>query len=468
MERSAADWQEVSRRSGDSLYLDFGSHGVGTVTLEIEPDGNCSYDAPLRLRLVFGELPAEVADADLPYQGTLSQSWMQEEVINLDALPARVTLPRRYAFRYLRIDCAAFSGGFRYRSVTAQTGSSGNLAAAVPPPPGLDAELAAIDRVGIATLQSCMQQVLEDGPKRDRRLWLGDLKLEALVNGVSFRNFALIERCLYLLAAAVDEEGLVPGCVFDRAIAARGCDTVDYALLFGPTLLDHCKNSGDQRCAGELFDLALHQLELVRSTFGADGLLPKRPKLWVFIDHVDTLNREAAYHAVYIYSLRRNAELARLLGREETAAELEAEAEERSRRVRSSFYDEKSGLVYSGEAKQLSFASQIWFVLAGILNQEESVRALTAIENSPNAVRPVSPYLWHYMLEALFECGMAEHAWEIIREYWGGMVRHGADTFWEIYVPGNMKFSPYSDYRLNSACHAWSCTPSYFIRRYCR
>jgi hypothetical protein len=31
-----------------------------------------------------------------------------------------------------------------------------------------------------------MQEVFEDGPKRDRRLWLGDLRLQALVNDVTF------------------------------------------------------------------------------------------------------------------------------------------------------------------------------------------------------------------------------------------------------------------------------------------
>ena len=468
MERAATNWRDASRRRGDTLYLDFGRHGVGMVTLEIEPHGDGSYDAPLRLRLVFGELPAEVAEADLPYRGGLSQSWIQEEMIHLDLLPDRVMLRRRYAFRYLRIDCLAFSGSFRFRNVTADTVSSGNYASVAPPPPGLDVELAAIDRVGIATLHSCMQNVLEDGPKRDRRLWLGDLKLQALVNSVSFRNFALIERCLYLLAAATDDAGLIPGCVFDRTIAARGCDAVDYALLFGPTLLDHLELSGDRSCVEELFDLALHQLELVRRTFGADGRLPQQPQWWVFIDHVNTLNREAAYIATYIYSLRRNAELARRLGRDAIAVELEIEAAEHSRRARNCFYDETSGLVTSGTERQLSFASQIWFTLADILTPEESIRALTGIEVAPDAVRPVSPYLWHYMLEALFACGMNERAWQLIREYWGDMVRYGADTFWEVFVPGEMKFSPYNDYRLNSACHAWSCTPSYFIRRYFR
>jgi len=44
------------------------------------------------------------------------------------------------------------------------------------------------------------------------------------------------------------------------------------------------------------------------------------------------------------------------------------------------------------------------------------------------------------------------------------MVRAGADTFWEVYLPDDPTYSPYGDLRLNSACHAWSCTPTAFIR----
>ena len=36
----------------------------------------------------------------------------------------------------------------------------------------------------------------EDGPKRDRRLWLGDLRLEALANYETYRNFDLVKRLL--------------------------------------------------------------------------------------------------------------------------------------------------------------------------------------------------------------------------------------------------------------------------------
>ena len=50
--------------------------------------------------------------------------------------------------------------------------------------------------------------------------------------------------------------------------------------------------------------------------------------------------------------------------------------------------------------------------------------------------------------------------------YWGEMIWDGADTFFELYDPANKYASPYGDRMINSFCHAWSGTPSYFIRKY--
>jgi hypothetical protein len=44
------------------------------------------------------------------------------------------------------------------------------------------------------------------------------------------------------------------------------------------------------------------------------------------------------------------------------------------------------------------------------------------------------------------------------------MIAAGADTFWEVYDPATPLSSPYGDIHINSYCHAWSCTPSYFFR----
>ena len=46
------------------------------------------------------------------------------------------------------------------------------------------------------------------------------------------------------------------------------------------------------------------------------------------------------------------------------------------------------------------------------------------------------------------------------------MAELGADTFWELYNPKNPDESPYGGTIVNSYCHAWSCAPAYFLRRY--
>ena len=63
-------------------------------------------------------------------------------------------------------------------------------------------------------------------------------------------------------------------------------------------------------------------------------------------------------------------------------------------------------------------------------------------------------------------CGMNRQAKELLVDYWGSMIRKGADTFWEVYDPKDDFKSPYNFYPINSYCHAWSCTPVYFINKY--
>ena len=82
----------------------------------------------------------------------------------------------------------------------------------------------------------------------------------------------------------------------------------------------------------------------------------------------------------------------------------------------------------------------------------------------PKAVRPVTPYLYHYVVEGMLAGGLKKEARALLESYWGGMIAAGADTFWEIYDPAKPLSSPYGDIHINSYCHAWSCTPSYLLR----
>ena len=97
---------------------------------------------------------------------------------------------------------------------------------------------------------------------------------------------------------------------------------------------------------------------------------------------------------------------------------------------------------------------------------KEGVEILHNVAEYEDAIDMVTPYMHHYYIEALISCGAMDEALDVMRKYWGGMAKLGADTFWELYNPKNPDESPYGGTIVNSYCHAWSCAPAYFLRKY--
>lgn len=236
--------------SGESFILDFGDHQVGYVTFKIKATGS-PQDAPLRLKLIFGEMPCEVAENFDDYNGWISRSWLQDEVINIDVLPCELKLPRRYAFRYLKVIVQETSPKFKaaFEKIYCTSVSSADPAGLRPLPDDLPKDVATMDRIGIKTLQDCMQTVFEDGPKRDRRLWIGDLRLQALANYVTFGNFDLVKRCLYLFAGMTLDKGEVGACLFENP-EPHVDDTLlfDYSLFLSLYCTTITRHRGTRSC----------------------------------------------------------------------------------------------------------------------------------------------------------------------------------------------------------------------------
>lgn len=457
-----------SLKERQSVIVDMGRHMTGYFSFRIDHTGMPA-DAPIRLRLTFAEVPAELNTPFDPYPGGLSRAWLQDETVTVMRLPAEVRIERRVACRYVKIEVLATSyfdfriGDIVFEAVTSASGEAPRLAA------GTDPMIRRIYETGLETLSECMQTVYEDGPKRDQRLWIGDLYLESLANACSFRNHSLTRRCLYLLAALADEEGWLHATVYEypEPEPQYNQHTMDYSLLYGVALLEYLKATGDMETARELWPVVVRQIEIAR-TYLKDNLydMQKQPQWWLVFDWKDDLDRHASVQGLMTFAVERGWELARMLGRESEAADWPALAKAMRRASREAFYDRRSGVVVSGPQRQVSYLSQVWMVLSGTLSPKEGARALTAVLDDPTACRPGSPYAYHYLIEALIACGMEDEARERLIGYWGGMIERGADTFWEVYDPADDYKSPYGFHPVNSYCHAWSCTPVYFINTY--
>ncbi|MDE6589107.1 MAG: sugar hydrolase, partial [Oscillospiraceae bacterium] len=425
-------------------------------------------DAPAYLRLRFGEIPYEIA-ADLSdYRGEVSRSWIQEEVIHVDVLPNLVRLPRRYAFRYLEI--AVLDTSPKYRVVVDDvvcTHVTSADRAEVPPLDIADPELARLDQVSLKTMEDCMQLVFEDGPKRDRRLWIADLRLQALTNYVTFQNNDLVKRCLYLFAGMTQNEGRVGACLFlEPAPQVDDTALFDYSLFFVSCLHDYFEATGDRETLAELFPTAHRQIELALAELDGRDVVKDKDTWWCFLDWGGGLNKQAGAQAILIYALRQARQLALWLDDGDRAEEYQRELERVARGALERLWDESLGFFVSGEQRQVSWASQVWFALAGVFDREKNAVLLRHLIEANPGVPMVTPYMYHYFIQALLDCGLSGLAEKYLKEYWGGMVRDGADTFWELYDPKDRYASPYGSRAVNSFCHAWSSTPAYFIRKY--
>lgn len=460
--------KNIRLSKGDSVVLDFGDHQVGYVTLKLHSEGS-PQDAPAFLRLKFGERAKELLEDSASYDGWISRGWIQEEMIHIDVLPAQLKLPRRYAFRYLEIYAVDTSLKFQVvvdeavcETVSAVSMDKTDVL------PLKDSMLQRMDRVSLRTLQNCMQSVFEDGPKRDRRLWLGDLRLQALANYCTFGNMDLVKRCLYLFAGLTRDDGAIGACLFiEPEYIVDDTFMFDYSLFFVAALKDYFEASGDLETVRELWPSAYRQIELAGAQFDEKHLVKEgEGTIWCFLDWKEGLNKQAGAQAVYIYALEAGIFLAELLGETESAASMREEKEACRKAAVQYLWDEEKKLFVSGADRQISYASQVWMVLAGVKEGKEAAELLNRVTEMNPEMGMVTPYMNHHYVEALLICGQKERALSYMKYYWGGMLEKGADTFWEAYDPEDPEASPYGSTAVNSYCHAWSCTPSYLLRKY--
>lgn len=458
-----------SIKQSPCVFVDFGRHMVGHYSFFVKTTHRCQ-DAPLRLKFTFGETPAELNTPLDPYPGTLSRAWMQDEVLTLSTIDEWVTVPRRVACRYVKIELLGVSPDFdcaltdmKFEATSAVGECSPQLREGCP------AAIGRIQEVAVETLRECMQTVYEDGPKRDRRLWAGDLYLESLANIYSFRDYALTRRCLYLLAALSADNGRLHANVFEvpQPHPQYGSHCEDYSLLYTLTLAEYVSATGDTAIAEDLWPVVKQQLAWALSFVGEDHIYNPEAHgdwQWLFFDWKAGLQPRAAMQGLMVYVLRHNAEMARTLGKTQEARQWSAEADRMANAARKAYYDKQLGVYRSGASDgQLNWMTQIWMTLAGI---EKGRGALSRIMAMPEAVGLGAPYAHHYLVEAMIACGMHDEARQHLLDYWGSMIAKGADTFWEVYDPNDAELSPYNFFPMNSACHAWSCTPVYFIQKY--
>ena len=305
-----------------------------------------------------------------------------------------------------------------------------------------DAELNRIWKTAVRTVHLCMQDYIYDGAKRDRVVWMGDMHPEIKTILCAFSDTSIIPDSLEFLIRQTPENQPV-----------NGIHTYTCWLII--SLWDYLCVSGDVEFVRRHADRIGRILDLFRGYISKDGseTVPEKRFLdWPNEDSPEA--KHAGIQALLLWMMQAGAKLKRFLGKD-------ASVEEAAQKLLLTHVPDPVGRK----------APAALMTLTGLADRRD------VLENDP--FRNVSTFYGYYMLLAK----KTAPALDLIRKYWGGMLKMGATSFWEDFdldwmdnafgidsLPVQGKKDIHADFGnycykglRHSLSHGWSSGPAPFL-----
>jgi hypothetical protein len=210
-------------------------------------------------------------------------------------------------------------------------------------------------------------------------------------------------------------------------------------------------------------------LERFHQDINPAGLLLSQPGRRLFLDWSPLSRKEpnAVYNLHYLLALRQAVELAAARGEAAQAASWLARAAALQGAVRGAFW---SGGRWHDDLERTTCsqlaAALAWLAGATLPGEEAGLLEAIAARSldpddqfDPDKMVLASPFMHHYIFEALRRGGKSRQVVEIIRQRWGRWARAGYPTAWENW---NVDFPD------GSQCHAFSAHPRYHLAEIAR
>jgi hypothetical protein len=437
---------------GSIRLVDFGEELVGHLTVEA--------DGPMRVTLAPGESELEARDFDERTENPLRPAGL------VTAGTWRDT--RRTALRYV---CARNDGVV---PLTVEVGLDafevaltcrGEFRSA-------DPLLDQIYEVARRTVVRCTHDYVEDGPKRDRLLWLGDLAATADVFGLAIGDLRPLRRSLLLAAAVQLRNGALPGvCPHPNDLVLA-----DYVPLWIVAVRAYVCHSGDLDTAALLLPALRRAVQYLTERIGPEGLIGPEEETdwWVFLDWdrrepfgspIEKRGYVVVLSLMTAAALEAAAEVAGWLGHDRDVTGWRGTAALLRERVSERAWDDEVRSVVDwvrgGErTRHVSRFTTAWALLAGLGDPVRRAAMADLLAHPAGRAEPTTTgYGQTYNVAALFEARHPETALALIRRYWGGMLERGATTFWESFDPEEDPATELDLYGRRygvSRCHGWS------------
>lgn len=326
-----------------------------------------------------------------------------------------------------------------------------------------DDELNRIWQVAAYTMDLTTREFFMDGIKRDRWTWSGDAIQSYLMNYYLRFDTACVKRTIRQL------RGKDP-------VTAHINTIMDYTFYWFKSVLDYYQYTADIDFVREMWPRMVTLMDYVEGRLNADGMAEGQPDDWIFVDWVDFPMHKRGIlcfeQILLMKSMETMALCAKLLGINKS--DYRVKSEELRNKIKQTFWSyEKKAYFHAIEDgqmnRQITKFPNMFAILYGLAYEEERREIMKSVMLNP-AIDPITtPYMRFYELETLCIDGLHTQVLQEMRDYWGGMLREGATSFWEKYVPseqGTQHLAMYGRPYGKSLCHAWGASPIYLIGKY--
>ena len=113
--------------------------------------------------------------------------------------------------------------------------------------------------------------------------------------------------------------------------------------------------------------------------------------------------------------------------------------------------------------------SNMFAIFFDYFNEQQKQAVKKSVLLNDKIQKITTPYMRFYELEALCAMGEQNYVLKEMKDYWGGMLKLGATSFWEEYNPEKKGAEHYAMYGREfgkSLCHAWGASPIYLLGKY--
>lgn len=455
---SREQWQATaSQQRGNGLLIDFGRETFGYLKLlGIQGFGT--------IHIYYGESPEEAMDKE--HCETLDKVAIDETGIcdlatnRLSPLADTYTLGNAKAFRHVYIET---EGDVRIQEVAMDyeflpEEYRGSFTCD-------DEEINRIWQIGAYTMHLTSREFFIDGIKRDRWTWSGDAIQSYLMNYYLFFDNETVKRTIWQL------RGKDP-------VTSHINTIMDYTFYWFMSIYDYYLYSGDRLFVQQIYPRMQTLMDYVLSRTNTDGMVEGMAGDWVFVDWADgAMSKRGALaieQILFCKSLETIALCAELIDNETDRKHYDHLASELRNRLIPSFWNEaKQALVHNVEegkqSEQVTRYANMFATFFGYLSPKQQSTILDTVLLNDEVMKITTPYMRFYELEAMCVLGKQETVMQEMKDYWGGMLREGATSFWEKYNPedhGTQHLAMYGRPYGKSLCHAWGASPIYLLGRY--